>query len=183
MRWGVVVLAALALGACSGGGSHQPDAKHVLGQIKPFVAPASTPTTRPPATTTSTTIKPTDATAIAEALGCDTPEPVDNSGFEFAGLPNPVQEVSCSISHVDLDVTVYRNHSDLAKLHSFTGKLMLCTLLRAFQGSSTLYAVDGDDFQVSASSVASGSTYSVGTLAQARALSRALGLPVVTLHC
>ena len=177
-------LAVLSVAACSHSGG-MPTARAELARAKPFVAPKAVPTTRPTPTTT-TTVPPAsherDAIALAKRLGCTTT--TIGSKQAITGFPSPTQSVSCTIRNVDLSVDVFASHADLAKALSPTSRRVLCVLWSVFGLNAPQYLVLGDDFTVGAQADASiGDGIQTGTLAQAKALSAALDLPVTTIKC
>jgi hypothetical protein len=184
MKKSVALFAAVALAACSHSGG-KPTAKSELARVKRFVAPPTVPTT-PTTATTSTTLPPAsrerEAIALAKRLGCT--ETTIGSQPKISGFPSPTQSVSCTISHIELSIDVFASHADLAKALSPGSRGVVCALASVFGVGGPQYLVVGDDFTVGAQPAASlGDGIPTGTLAQAKALSAALDLPVTTINC
>jgi hypothetical protein len=184
MKKFATLLAVLGVAACSHSGG-RPTAKAELAKVKPFVAPKTVPTTRPTPTTT-TTLPPAsherDAIALAKRLGCATT--TTSSQQKISGFPSPTQSVSCTIHNVDLSIDIFASHADLAKATSPALLRVVCAMASVFGINGSSYLVIGDDFTVGAQTTPSlGSGLQTGTLAQAKALSAALDLPVTTLKC
>lgn len=182
MNLRTVTAVAVCVGALAGcgGGSSTPSAKAIKNDVKPFVAPSTSSTSAPEPSTTTTTIVPANARALATKLGCTKAE--SSPSMPVSGFPSPREEVSCTVGGVDLDIAVFANHADLDKVYTEPGQTALCALFKGFGVTGPQYVVNGSDFSVSASSTPPGGNgLSVGTRAQADALSTALGLPVTTL--
>jgi hypothetical protein len=184
MKKFAMLLAVLSAASCSHSGG-RPTVRAELARVKPFVSPKTVPTTRPTPTTT-TTLPPAsrerDAIALAKRLGCA--RTTIGSQQKTSGFPSPTQSVSCTIRHVELSIDVYANHADLAKVTSPASLHVVCAMASVFGINGSQYVVIGDDFTVGAQTASSlGSGLQTGTLAQANALSAALGLPVTTIKC
>lgn len=175
----------LLLTACSSGGSSS-SASDAAKKARRYVAPTTRATS---SSTTSTTRPPakSDAVAIARRLGCADPKLDDGSDIEIPvpGIPAALSEVDCVAATTEFDIAIYASHAAVEKIDSPEGRRLYCSIGESFGQPGPYFEVLGADFIASASdpTPAGGGDRPIGTLAQAQALGRALGLPVTTIPC
>jgi hypothetical protein len=177
----MIALLALALAACSGGGSDKPvTAKDAAKNAKPYVPPKTSPTE--PSTTTTVPEKPADALALAARLGCVNPKPDDpSSNLDFG--PKATGSTRCKLPDgTVIDVTTYKP-AGITALQSPVMVSAMCQIAKGFELTPPFYTVYGADFEVDVTTEGDTLENPPDYKAKTQAIADALGLDVTTLDC
>lgn len=131
-----VIAAGLLLAACGGS-----------------TASTSTPSSGAPAGSSTSTPSPTPATLpahptgaqVADALGCGSVKPKTFKKNTGTSVPDPVEEVNCTLGGQLYTVAVYKTEGDLTNALAFTAMILPSMLRKPFVfGASDVWIVSRD---------------------------------------
>jgi hypothetical protein len=158
----VVAMAALALAAC-GSSSKSSSAK--------------SNTTKPKTTTTVAPAKAAAADQLATKLGCKQPKAMASA------FPVKTTTVVCTAGSDEYRVNLYDRSADMNILTSAAGVKLSCGLAKAVHINGPLYVIKGNNYSVTVQKIGKNNTRTQASLAQMKALSKALGATVLTTTC
>jgi hypothetical protein len=176
IRATLVLVPVLALGACGGTSHSAPTAQAAAAHAKPYVAPA----TKAPTTSTTVAPSPSNAIALAKALGCPSPTLDPPSSVNIG--PKATGEVTCTAHGVALNVSTYAP-SGIAFFNSSVGKALICSVATGFGLTGPFYSVVGSDFDVSESGTGGGISIDPNAQAKMQAVADQLGAKIATINC
>jgi ABC-type phosphate transport system substrate-binding protein len=159
------VVAVLTLAAC-GGDDDEPSAEE-----------SANDTTQQESTTTVASSG-SSAIALATQAGCTNPELSAPSETPEFGLPEPTEQVTCTVDDQSLSINVYASHEDVQQVTSAQGQAVICSVSQVLDIES-VHLVAGDDF--TATITPEGETQT--READAQALADTLGSSVQTIEC